>query len=79
LKSYDNEPWNTEAIGEGNRETQGKYFRGIEELLSKNVTRQGVLLKCLCNSEFNLENKQKELEANWLLENHKTVAITESW
>ena len=39
LKSYDNEPGTTEAIGEGNSVAQRKYFKGIKELSSKKTTR----------------------------------------
>lgn len=45
LKSNDNEPGTTEAI-EGNKETQGKYYKEIKELFSKKTTRPTVQLKC---------------------------------
>lgn len=46
LKSNDDESGTTEAIGNGNRETQGKYYKEIKELFSKKKTRPADQLKC---------------------------------
>jgi len=35
-----------EAIGEVNRETQGKHFKGVKELPSKKATGPAAQLKC---------------------------------
>lgn len=79
LKSWNNEPGTTEAIREGNWETQGNHFTGTKELSSKKATRPAAQLKCLYTNEHSLENKQEELEAIVLLENHDLVAVTETW
>lgn len=78
MKSWDNEPRTTKAIGGGNRETQGKYFKGIKELSSRKMTRSAAQLKCLYTNTRSLGNKQEELEATVLLENHDIVAVTKT-
>jgi len=63
------------AVGEGNGENQGEYLKGIKELSFKEVTRPSAQLKCLYTSAYSLGNKQEELEATLLLENHSIVDI----
>lgn len=53
--------------------------KGIKELSSKKVTRPAAQLKCLYTNACSLRNKQEELEATVLLENHDAVAVTETW
>jgi len=67
------------TIGEGYGENQGKYLKGIKELSVKEVTRPAAQLECLYMNARSLGNKQKELEAAVLLENHDIVAVTETW
>lgn len=67
------------TIGEGYGENQGKYLKGIKELSFKEVTRPASQLECLYMNARSLGNKQKELEAAVLLENHDIVAVTETW
>jgi len=43
------------------------------------VTRPAAQLKCLYTNACSLRNKQEELEATVLLENHDAVAVTETW
>lgn len=78
MKSYKNEPGATEAIKVSNRETQGKYLKGIKKLSFKKSTRQDAQLKCLYTSVHSLGNKEKELEATMLLANHNIVVIPET-
>jgi len=68
LKSYDDETGTAEATAESSRETQGKHFKG-------NTSK----LKCLYTNAHSLGNKQEELKATVLLENHDVVAVTETW
>ena len=78
LKSYGEEPGAPEVIG-ANRETPGKYLKGIKECSSKKVTRPTAQLKCLYTNARSMGNKQEELEATVLLESYDLVAITETW
>ena len=57
---------------EGNRETKGKYFKGIKELSSKKVTRPPAQLKCLLTKAHSLGNKQEEMEATMLPRTRKS-------
>ena len=74
MKSYDDEEVIAGATVEGNGENQRKHLNGIKELSFKEVTRLAAPLKCLYNNAHSLGNKQEELEATVLLENHNTVA-----
>lgn len=66
------------AIGDGNRETKGKYFKGIKELLSKKAIKPTAQLKYLYTSAYILGNKEEELETAVLQGNHDIVAVTET-
>lgn len=68
LKSYDNDPGTTKAVGEGSRKIQGEYFKEIKELSSKEVAKLAAQLNCLYINSNSLGNKQKQMEATVLLE-----------
>lgn len=78
-KLYDDEAATAGATGEGNGKIQGQYLEGTEELSFKEMTRPAAQLKCLFTNACSLGNKQKELEATVLLENHNIVVVTETW
>lgn len=59
MKWYDDEAVAAGAIGEGSGENQGKYFKRIEVLSSKEVTRPASQLKCLYSNVHSLGNKQE--------------------
>jgi len=79
MKSYVNKAVTAGAIGERNSENQGKYLKGIKGLSCRKVTRPAAQLKCLYTNAQSLGNKQEELEATVLQENHNTVAATKTW
>ena len=64
---------------ERNRETKGKYLKEIKELSSKEVAKLAAQLNCLYINSNSLGNKQKQMEATVLLENHNILAVTEIW
>ena len=68
LKSYDNDPGTTKAVGEGSRKIQGEYFKEIKELSSKEVAKLAAQLNCLYINSNSLGNKQKQMEATVLLD-----------
>ena len=76
---YDDETVIAGAIGKGNGENQGKYLKRIKELTFSEVTKTAAPLKCLYTNACSLGNKQEELEATVLLENHDIVAVPETW
>ena len=78
-KSYDDEAVTAGAIGKGNGENQGKYLKRIKKLTFSEVTKTAAPLKCLYTNACSLGNKQEELEATVLLENHDIVAVPETW
>jgi len=64
---------------EVNGENQGKCLKRIKELSFKEVIRAAAQLKCLYTNAYSLGNKQEELEATVLLENHDIVVVTKTW
>ncbi|KAK4806137.1 hypothetical protein QYF61_001060 [Mycteria americana] len=62
-----------------NRETPGKYLKGIQGCSSKKEKRTTAQMKCLYTNAHSIGNKQEELEATVLLESYDLVAITETW
>lgn len=76
---YDDETVIAGATEEGNGEIQGKYLDETKELPFKEVTRPAAQMKYLYNNACSLGNKQEDLPAPVLLENHDIVVITETW
>ena len=78
-KFYDDKAVTARATGESSGENQGKYLKGMKELSFKKVTRSSAQLKFLYANAHSLGNKEEELEASVIRENHNIVVITKIW
>ncbi|KAJ7418347.1 nipped-b-like protein [Pitangus sulphuratus] len=77
LQSYGVKP-GTPDITEANRETPGKYLKGILAYSSRKATCPTAQLRRLYTNAHSMNNEQGELEASMLLESYDLVAITEA-
>lgn len=55
------------------------YLKGIKELYFKDLTRPAAQKKCVYTNAHNLGNKEEELEATVLQEDHDIVVIAATW
>ena len=58
---------------------KGKYYKEVKTLSSIKATRPAAQLTCLYTNTYSLENRQEELKAVVLLQNHYVVATTKTW
>ena len=77
LQSYRCEP-GTPEVTEANRDTAGKYLKGIKGCSSRKVMQPTTRPRCLYTKACSMGHKQ-ELEATMLQESYDPVAITETW
>jgi len=54
-------------------------LKEVKELSSKKVTRSAAQMNCLYTNAHNLGNKEEELEATVLQEDHDIVVIAATW